>query len=79
MNDDDLANKMRMIFERMQHEQQKQIKYGLAEGWLHYKAGPSGAMHLSHTTPEDLNVDPVAVFEGLEDVLEEIAAIYGMI
>jgi|LauGreDrversion4_2_1035121.scaffolds.fasta_scaffold102961_2 hypothetical protein len=78
MNDDNLADKMRMMFERMQHEQEKQIKYGLAEGWLQYKVGPSGTMHLSHTLPEDLGVDTVSVFTGLEDVLEEIAAIYGV-
>ena len=78
--DDKLGNlqdKLSKMVQRMQHEQAKQTEWALAEGFLQWVVGPSGAMHLTHTTPEDLGVDPIAVFEGLEDVLQEIAAVYG--
>lgn len=74
MNEDN-SNDLEMVrrmFEFMQKEQAKQIQYGLTEGFLMRKEDGS----LTHTTPEDLNVDPVAVFEGLEDVLKEIYNMY---
>ena len=74
MNEDN-SNDLEMVrrmFEYMQREQAKQIRYGLAEGFLMHKEDGS----LTHTTPEDLHVDPVAVFEGLEDVLKEIYNMY---
>jgi len=72
---EDTPNELEMVrrmFEFMQKEQAKQIQYGLTEGFLMRKEDGS----LTHTTPEDLNVDPVAVFEGLEDVLKEIYNMY---
>ena len=76
---DDLNEKLNNMVERMRREQNAQIAYGLTEGFLKYTIGPSGERHLTHTTPEDFGVDSVAIFEGLEDVLNEIAATYGMI
>ena len=76
---DDLNEKISNMIERMRREQNAQIAYGLTEGFLKYTTGPSGDRHLTHTTPEDFGIDPVAIFEGLEDVLNEIAATYGMI
>ena len=70
---------MSKMVEKMRAEQRVQINYGLAEGFLKYAVGPSGSMHLTHTTPEDLDVDPVAIFSGLEDVLAEITAVYGVL
>ena len=76
---DDLNEKLNNMVERMRREQSAQISYGLTEGFLKYTVGPSGQRHLTHTTPEDFEIDPVSIFEGLEDVLNEIAATYGTI
>jgi hypothetical protein len=77
MNEDDnLNDKMKQLFESLQRVQKKQIEYSLTEGWLYYKIGPSGEKHLAHTTPEMLGVNQVDIFEGLEEVLEEIEALY---
>jgi hypothetical protein len=62
----------RKMLQHLQREQAKSIQYGLAEGFLMYKEDG----RLTHTMPEDLDVDPYAVFQGLEDVLKEIYNLY---
>jgi hypothetical protein len=49
--------------------------YGLKEGFL--VLGHDGILSL--TSPEDLDIDPETVFEGLEDVVSEINALYGFV
>jgi hypothetical protein len=65
---DKLKHLVEKMLLRMAEDTNKQIAYGLAEGW--YKKNDNGILH--HTLPEDLGVDPYTVLDGLEDVCKYI-------
>lgn len=76
MNFDD--DKLREAYERMMESikqaQLVALKYELAEGFLYQR---EDGMY-SHTTPEMLGIDIDTNFEGLEDVVTEINAMFGL-
>jgi hypothetical protein len=76
MNFDD--DKLREGFERMMESirraQEVAVRYELAEGFIYQR--PDGMY--AHTTPEMLDIDIETNFNGLEDVIAEINAMFGI-
>jgi len=65
---DKLKHLVAKMLGRIAADNDRQIAYGLAEGW--YKKTADGK--LLYTLPEDLGVDPYTVLDGLDDVCKYI-------
>lgn len=73
-DDEQLREAYARMIESVRQAQFVALKYDLAEGFLIQK---EDGMY-THTTPEMLGIDIDTNFEGLEDVVTEINAMFGI-
>lgn len=73
-DDDKLRDAYERMIESVRQAQLVAIKYELAEGFIYEREDGL----YSHTTPEMLGIDIDNNFEGLQDVITEINAMFGI-
>lgn len=73
-DDDKLRDAYERMIESVRQAQLVAIKYELAEGFIYEREDGL----YSHTTPEMLGIDIDNNFEGLQDVIAEINAMFGI-
>lgn len=73
-DDEKLRDAMNRMMESVRRAQEVAIRYDLAEGFIYKREDGL----YSHTTPEMLGVDVETNFNGLEDVISEINAMFGL-